>query len=76
MDMYKPKANQDWQADIDAELAKSYVGKHLLFGISYLDHEESLLEQKQGHGEIIEITEEVIKVKLHGSGDIYPAAFC
>lgn len=70
MKTYKPKANQDWSGDFDPELAKSYVGKHLLFGISYLDHRENLLEQEQGHGEIVEITAEVITVKLQGSGEM------
>lgn len=70
METYEPQPNQEWHADFDPELAKSYIGQHLLFGISYLDHEGNLLKQEQNHGEIIEITAQVINVKLRGSEQI------
>ena len=68
--MYEPQPKQNWSADFDTEKAKFYLGKHLLFGISYLDHEEKLLRQEQGHGEIFEITAEVIAVRFHNSEEI------
>ncbi len=53
---------------MDQVLAASYIGKHLLIGMTYLDHNEQPLEQRQFHGEIIRINEhEGIVVRLHDS---------
>lgn len=55
---------------MDQALAASYIGKHLLVGVTYLDHNEQLLEQKQFHGDIVRINDhEGIVIKLRGSGD-------
>ena|SRR5215472_2688683 len=55
---------------MDDMLAASYIGKHLLIGMTYLDHNEQLIEQKQLHGEIVRINEnEGIVIKLHNSGE-------
>jgi hypothetical protein len=49
---------------------ESYIGKHLLVGITYLDHEGKLLEQNQFHGEIVRINEnEGIVIRLHDSDE-------
>jgi hypothetical protein len=53
---------------MDDALAASYIGKHLLIGMTYLDHKQELIEQKQFHGEIIRINDhEGIVIRLHGS---------
>jgi hypothetical protein len=54
------------------ELANSYIGKHLLVGITYLDHEDNFIEQKQFHGDIVRINEaEGIVLRLHDSDEEY-----
>ena|SRR5687768_5532482 len=53
---------------MDETLAGTYIGKHLLIGMTYLDHDESFLEQKQFYGTIVRVNEvEGIVVKLHNS---------
>ena len=57
---------------MDQELAASFIGKHLLIGITYLDHDDSLIGREQFHGHIVRINEhEGIVVKLNGSGGEY-----
>jgi hypothetical protein len=57
---------------MDQELAASYIGKHLLVGITYLDHEDNFIEQKQFHGNIVRINEpEGIVIRLHDSDQEY-----
>jgi hypothetical protein len=54
----------------DEELAASFVGKHLLIGLTYLDHLGEVVEQKQLHGEITRITpHEGVIISLAPSGD-------
>jgi len=53
---------------MDTELAASYLGKHLLIGMTYLDHDGKFIEQKQFHGQIVRINEhEGIVIQLHNS---------
>jgi hypothetical protein len=55
---------------MDQVLAASYIGKHLLVGMTYLDHDEQFIEQKQFHGDIIRINDhEGIVIKLRDSGN-------
>jgi hypothetical protein len=57
---------------MDQELATSYIGKHLLVGITYLNHDDSFIEQKQFHGNIVRINEhEGIVLQLHDSDQEY-----
>ncbi len=57
---------------MDQELADSHIGKHLLIGMTYLDHEDNLIEQKQFHGIIVRINKhEGIVVRLHDSNEEY-----
>ncbi len=57
---------------MDEALANSYIGKHLLIGITYLDYNETFVEQKQFHGNIVRINkQEGIVVKLHNSDEEY-----
>jgi len=55
---------------MDEALAASYVGKQLLVGMTYLDHNQEFIELKQFHGEIVRINDyEGIVIKLHGSDE-------
>jgi len=57
---------------MDSELAKSYIGKHLLIGITYLDHADNFLEQIQLHGNIVRINDtEGIVLHLKSSDEEY-----
>jgi len=57
---------------MDAEHAASFIGKHLLIGITYLDWQDNLIEQKQFHGNIDRINErEGIVIKLSDSSEEY-----
>src|SRR5689334_12791825 len=49
--------------------AETYIGKHLLFGITYLDHNENVVEQVQLHGTITRIDESAITIRLNGSDE-------
>lgn len=57
---------------MDEERAASLIGKHLLIGVTYLDHEGNLVERVQFHGDIVRINEhEGIVVSLNDAGDEY-----
>lgn len=71
MKMYKQSRNQEGQVNSESRKAQEHVGKRLLFGITYVDQENNMLEQKQGCGEIIEITSELLKIKLNSTGEIF-----
>lgn len=49
---------------MDRQLAQSYIGKHILIDITYLDRDGSLFSQIQLQGRIIDISEEAIVVRL------------
>jgi hypothetical protein len=56
----------------DKERAQSYIGKHILIGLTYHDHEDNFIEQKQLHGVIVRVDEvQGIVVKLHNSEEEY-----
>jgi hypothetical protein len=48
----------------------SLIGKHLLVGITYLDHNDVLVEQVQLHGTITEITKQGITL-LQSNGETF-----
>jgi len=55
---------------MDQELANTYIGKHLLIGVTYLDHEDNFIEQKQFHGNIVRINDkEGIVLRVHESNE-------
>ena len=57
---------------LDQELAASFVGKHLLIGLTIYSHDDVLLGQQQLHGDILRINlEEGVVVRLAGSGEEY-----
>jgi hypothetical protein len=39
---------------------EEYIGKHLLVGLTYVDHNDKVTQQRQLHGTITRITEEGI----------------
>jgi hypothetical protein len=53
----------------DEELAASFIGMHLLIGITYVDAAEQPIEQEQLHGHILRINpNEGVVIALSGSG--------
>lgn len=55
---------------MDEKLAETYIGKHLMIGMTYLDQDGEFIEQKQFHGRIVRINErEGIVVRLHNSDE-------
>ena len=49
--------------------ARGYLGKRVLIGMTYLDHDETLIAQEQFHGVIVRIDDYGIVVKLHKSNE-------
>ncbi len=49
-------------------LPESYIGKRVLIGMTYLDHDETLINHEQFHGVIIRIDETIV-VKLADTGE-------
>lgn len=56
--------------EFDEVKAKSLIGKHVIIGLTYLDHNGSLIGQEQLHGDIIRINEneKVVVIKLGDTG--------
>jgi len=60
---------------IDDARADDYIGKIVLIGMTYLDHEEKLIEQKQWVGTIAAFSrKDGIKIKLRDSGELFGLA--
>lgn len=53
-------------SEFDQALADSYVGRHVLIGVTYIDHQGQLLEQIQMHGTIESASPDGIAVALGG----------
>ena len=53
--------------DFDEDLARGFIGKYLLVGITTVTHEGELLSQEQVHGVIVSATPVGIDVDLQGS---------
>jgi hypothetical protein len=55
---------------IDESRAHEYIGKTILLGVSYYDHDGNFLEQKQWHGVIETFSNsEGIRIRLNNSSD-------
>lgn len=52
--------------NFDQALADTYVGKYILIGVTYLDHEGQLLEQIQMHGTVVSVSPDGIAIALGG----------
>ena len=50
----------------DHVLAATYVGKYILVGLTYLDHDGSLLRRQQLHGRITSAAPDGILIELAG----------
>ena len=51
----------------DKELGESYIGKYILVGITYLDHEGNEKQRQQMHGIVVSASEEQgITIQLKG----------
>src|SRR5437773_2596530 len=46
------ESNEDWPPPWDSALATALVGKYVLIGLTYCDHQGNVREQKQLHGTI------------------------
>ncbi len=46
-----------------------YIGKHLLFGITFREHNGKLIDQIELHGTIISIDQAVIRIQLANSDE-------
>jgi hypothetical protein len=67
-------------SDFDWKRARSLIGKHVIIGLTYYDHNETLLEQVQLHGDIVRFDEEGAVINLSGTGEEFtlppdPSAF-
>lgn len=58
----------------DEEYAATLVGKYILVGLTYLDHEGAFIEQRQVHGRIVSADKrDGFLIELHGvrAGEMY-----
>jgi len=57
---------------LDESKASKYVGKTVLIGLTYLDHNEELIEQRQCVGTILTFSnEQGIRIRLQGSNEMF-----
>lgn len=55
---------------LDESKAPEYIGKTILLGVTYLDHNEKLLGQNQWFGTIVTFSNtEGIRIRLHNSDE-------
>ena len=67
-------AGDDVRPPWDSALALSFVAKRVLIGVTYCDHNDVFIEQKQMHGTIIKAeAERGFAVRLEGEreGEVY-----
>ncbi|MHB0977141.1 MAG: hypothetical protein ACYC1U_08095 [Candidatus Aquicultorales bacterium] len=56
------------QPEFDEMLACSYIGKYILVGLTYVDHEGVEIERKQLHGVVMSADRRLgLSVQLHGA---------
>jgi hypothetical protein len=53
------------------QIIDSYIGKSVLIGVCYFNHQGELIEQKQVHGTIIDINKKAIVVKRKNDDKFY-----
>lgn len=51
----------------DEEAAASYIGKYILVGLTYQDHEGNVLRKEQLHGVISSVSDTGIEISLRGA---------
>lgn len=57
---------------LDESKAQQYIGKTVLIGLTYLDHNEKLIEQRQCVGTILMFSnEQGIRIKLQDSDELF-----
>jgi hypothetical protein len=71
---------EDGRPEFDEVKANQLIGKHVLIGITVVEHDETFVEQRQMHGDVVRADREAIIVRLRGSGEEYnlppdPSAF-
>jgi hypothetical protein len=55
--------------DVDPSRAAEFIGKTVLVGMTYVDADDNVLEQRQWHGRI-ESVGELLEIRVHGSDEI------
>jgi hypothetical protein len=45
------------------------IGKHVLVGMTYVDGDGTLIEQRQKHGVVVSADDEAVYIRLAGSGE-------
>lgn len=50
---------------------KDYIGKSIIIGLTYLDHEEQFIKREQFYGEIIRFDDKGIDILLNNSDRIF-----
>ena len=61
----------DGKPHFDTELASSFIGKHVLIGLTFLDDKDNFIEQKQMHGTIVVSDEHKgFGIELKGEHDV------
>jgi hypothetical protein len=58
-----------WFDSVFGDVVRSYIGKHLLVGITYYGNDGHPLRQVQVHGDIVRVDKQAITMRLHGSDD-------
>jgi len=62
------RTSKQWEPYFDEEEAEGIIGKHILVGVTRLDHQDEVISREQFHGEIIRANrEEGIIIRLAGS---------
>lgn len=62
--------SEHWEPYFDDEKALSVIGKHILVGVTYRNHDEAVVGVEQFHGKIIRANrEEGIIIQLNGTDE-------
>ena len=61
------KRNEGAPPKFDPALAKSYIGKYILVGVTRVDHAGKLIKQEQLHGIIVGASRKGIVISLRGA---------
>jgi hypothetical protein len=57
--------------EFDEELALRLVGKYVLIGLTVLEHDETFVEKRQLHGDVVRADRDGIVVQLRGTDETY-----
>jgi hypothetical protein len=66
---FSPTSDDSTQREFDDELAQRLIGKHVLIGITVVEHDGTFVERRQMHGDVTQADRRGIVVRLRGSGE-------